>query len=599
MFQWLVSRIIFVLGRLPVLFFREPHWIKKFFAIATNENIYRALQAAYDYFGNPYCYRQDFFYRNFLKQTSSQSAPVPLNLKYQPLISLIVPVYYQEPQDLQLMIDSVLKQSYGRWQLCLANGGSSPPSRELLDWYQRRDPRIQVKHLARNYGIAGNSNQALMMARGEYLGLLDADDELSPGALDEVVLALNIDDYDLVYSDHEVVERYGVSDRIFFKPDWSPDYLLSTNYLAHLVVFKKKLLDLAGNFNPALEEAQDYDLLLRLTEKTQKIYHIPKVLYRWRKTRTSAASNFNNKPRAAEAGRRALELALERRGTEATVEYTQRPGIYRVRRRVDHDSLVSIIIPFKNQVMMLKKCLQSVFQQSSYKNFEIILVDNGSTDRNIFDYLYQLKKIRTNLKFISYNREFNFSKINNLAAEFADGQFLLFLNSDTEVLEPTWIEAMLEHAQRPEVGAVGAKLVYPNGNIQHCGVVLDRRWLARHINLNLPDWPNLDYIGRTQCVNNYSAVTAACMMVVKKKFQDLGGFDEALPVSYNDVDFCLRLSRQGYINVYTPHALLQHRGSATRARLIRDPESLAGVKEYFKNRWGNDLEHDPYFPYSF
>jgi GT2 family glycosyltransferase len=507
---------------------------------------------------------------------------------YRPRVSIVTPVYDPDEPWLRKAIESVQAQIYPCWELCLVNDGSTKPHvQRVLDEYATADPRIRVKHLSSNQGIAAASNHALALATGEFVGLLDHDDELSPDALFEVVRRLNEGpDLDLLYSDEDKLELDGQRVEPFFKPDWSPDLLLSMNYITHFSVFRRSLLEEIGGFRLGFDGSQDYDLLLRFTERTDKIAHIPKVLYHWRKSPGSAAGDANAKPFAYPAARQALEDALGRRGLEGWVESTH-PGLYRVRYRLRGDPLVSIIIPTKDRWQLLHQCLQSIEENTCYSRYEIIVVDNDSTEPEALAYL---GRVAARWRLSRYPGLFNFSAICNHGAAQARGDYLLFLNNDTQVIRSDWLTALLEQAQRSEVGAVGAKLLYPTGRIQHAGVVLGIGGMANHAFRGLPA-DTLHQFGLANVVRNCSAVTAACMMVRRRVFEKVEGFDTRLRVAFNDVDFCLRLRQLGYLIVYTPLALLYHLESASRGALHPSEDD-----ELCSKRWADLLlRGDPYY----
>lgn len=505
-----------------------------------------------------------------------------------PLISIVIPVYNTEEVWLRRAIECVQAQVYQNWEICMVNDASTKSHiMPILDGYAASDARIRVRHLSKRTGITGASCEALAMATGEFVGLLDHDDELTPDALWEVTSWLNRSaQLDLLYSDEDKLRADGTRVDPFFKPDWSPDLLLSMNYITHFSVFRRSLLQAIGGFRSGYEGAQDYDLLLRLTERTNHIAHIPKILYHWRMGHNSSASSAVAKPFAAESGRRAIEDALKRRGHEASVEILS-PGRYRTRYKVHKPPLVSIIIPTRNQSRLLQQCVVSIEEKTSYHPYEIIIIDNNSIDPETIQYLDALSDQHRVLR---YPQPFNFSAINNLGADHAEGEYLLFLNDDTQVLGPEWLTAMVEQAQRPDVGAVGAKLLYPDNRLQHAGVILGIFGGAGHAFRNLPD-NRTAYFGFADLTRNCSAVTAACMMVSRKLFKEIGGFDEQLKVVYNDVDLCLRIRERGYLILYTPFAVLYHFESATRGRLRPVKE-----EELFCRRWGDAIRlGDPYY----
>jgi GT2 family glycosyltransferase/predicted nucleic acid-binding Zn-ribbon protein len=507
---------------------------------------------------------------------------------YTPLISVVTPVYDTDEIWLRKVIESVRAQIYPHWELCLVNDGSTKPHvREILDQYAAAEPRVRVAHLPRNEGIAGASTHGLRLATGDFVALLDHDDELPPEALFEVARRLNEEpDLDLIYSDEDKLEMDGRRVEPTFKPDWSPDLLLSMNYITHLVVFRRSLLGEIGGFRLGFDGSQDYDLLLRFTERTQRIAHIPKILYHWRKIRGSAAASPAAKPFAYEAARRAIEEAVRRRGYEGLVKNT-RPGQYTVRYRLRRTPLVSIIIPTRDRWTLLRECLRSIEEKTTYTHYEILVVNNDSSEPET---ARGLEGAGHKWRVLDYPGPFNFSAINNLGAAHAKGDVLVFLNNDTQVIEPDWLTAMLEQAQRPEVGAVGARLHYPDGRIQHAGVMLGVGGVADHAFKGLPG-DAFTYFALGSVVRNCSAVTAACMMMPRRAFEEVKGFDERLAVALNDVDLCLRLRQRGYLIVYTPFALLYHHESGTRGRLFPPQE-----EELVWALWGDAIRRgDPYY----
>lgn len=507
---------------------------------------------------------------------------------YTPLISVVTPVYDTDEIWLRKAIESVRAQIYPHWELCLVNDGSTKPHvREILDQYVAAEPRVRVEHLIGNEGIAGASTHGLRLATGDFVALLDHDDELPREALFEVARRLNEEpELDLIYSDEDKLEMDGRRVEPTFKPDWSPDLLLSMNYITHLSVFRRSLLGEIGGFRPGFDGSQDYDLLLRFTERTQRIAHIPKILFHWRKIRGSAAASPAAKPFAYEAARRAIEEAVRRRGYEGLVKHT-RPGQYRVRYRLRRTPLVSIIIPTRDRWTLLRECLRSIEEKTSYTHYEILVINNDSSEPET---ARGLEGVGHKWRVLDYPGPFNFSAINNLGAAHAKGEFLVFLNNDTQVIEPDWLTAMLEQAQRPEVGAVGARLHYPDGRIQHAGVVLGVGGVADHAFKGLPA-DAFTYFSLGSVVRNCSAVTAACMMMPRRVFEEVKGFDERLAVALNDVDLCLRLRQRGYLIVYTPFALLYHHESGTRGGLSPPKE-----EDLVWTLWGDVIRRgDPYY----
>jgi len=518
-----------------------------------------------------------------------------LSFKYRPKISVIMPVWNSEKSWLESAIESVIQQTYDNWELCIADGASTKPSvKEILDLYEN-DSRIKIRYLRQNEGIAGNSNQALFMATGEFVALLDHDDELAPFAFYEIIKVLNYNpSLDFIYSDEDKLsEKRRVEP--FFKPDWSPDFLLSCMYIGHLGIYRKNVVDAIGGFRSGYDGSQDHDLVLRFIEKTQKIYHIPKILYHWRMVPGSAASNTDAKPYAYIAGKKALTDYMLRNRISGEVLDGSWLGLYRLHRQIIGNPLVSIIIPSKDKAEVLKSCLESIFTKTDYPNYEIIIVDNQSHENNTFEYY---KSLETNPKvtFLHYDQPFNYSAINNYASLKVNGEHLLFLNNDTKVITGEWLSSMLEHSQRLEVGAVGAKLLFRNKSIQHCGIIIGLEGIAGHPYSR--QYGNHLQGARPSRICNYSAVTGACLMLRKSVFTEVGGFDTRLATDYNDVDLCLRLRQLCYLIVYTPYAQLFHDEALTRGA-HDNPEKMQHLKreiDLMRTRWGNVIEMgDPYY----
>jgi len=486
------------------------------------------------------------------------------NFKIKPLISIITPVYNVDPKWIEKAIKSVETQWYDNWELCIADDCST---NEATKKYLKsiNNPKIKVKFLNKNLNISGASNAALELANGDYIALLDNDDELTPNALYEMVKVINNSNADFIYSDEDFISPDGVYCNPHFKPDFSPDLLLSNNYITHFSCFKKELLDRVGYFKSEYDGAQDYDLFLRLTEKTDKIYHIQKILYHWRMIEGSTSASEDAKPEAKERGKKAIEAALKRRNINAKVEYANISHNFRVRYEIQGKPLVSIIIPFKDKPELLDMCVNSLIDKTSYENFEVIGISNNSEEKETFQLMKELEGKDSRVKFYEYNVEFNYADINNYAVEkFAKGEHILLLNNDIEVIAPNWIEAMLEHSQRKEVGCVGAKLYYPNDTIQHAGVIIGLGGYAGHSHKHYTR-ESKGYYNRLMIVQNLSAVTAACLMIKKSIYQEVQGMDSVnFKVAFNDVDFCLRVKEKGYLNIFTPYAELYHHESISR-----------------------------------
>lgn len=507
--------------------------------------------------------------------------------RYKPTISILLPVYNTQEEYLRKALDSTLNQYYDNWELCISDDASTAPHvRQILSEYSAKDERIKVAFAKSNGGIAKASNRALNLATGEFVGLLDHDDQLTPDALYEVAATLQEVEADLIYSDEDRLDSTGLRIEPAFKPAWSPDLLLSCMYLAHFCVYRKSIVDRIGGFREGFDGSQDYDLALRFTEASNRIAHIPKILYHWRKVSSSASATPEAKASVIEAGRRALTDALDRRGITGEAESERFFGFYRVKRKVSGSRKVSIIIPTRDGLQNLRRLIQSIESKTDYSNYEIIIVDNGSRKTAMLAYLKRLPH-----RVIRHDAEFNFSRLNNLAAQEARGDYLLLLNDDTEVINKEWMTAMIEQAARPEVGAVGAKLLYRDARLQHAGIVLGVRGAAGHAHRYVDGFSGRGYLNYPNVIRNYSAVTAACLMTRRELFDKSGGFDEeSLAVSYNDVDYCLRLRAAGYLIVFTPYALLYHDESATRG-LNRYPKAEACII----SRWQSAIASDYYY----
>lgn len=520
-------------------------------------------------------------------------------LKKRPKISVVVPVYNTDSEILGKTVASVREQLYGNWEMCLVDDCSTRD--ETVKYLESiTDPRIHVKRRKSKGYISGATNTAIGMAGGEYIAFLDHDDELSKDALYEVAKAVAENDAEVIYSDEDFINEYGTRVSPHFKPDYSPDLLLSHNYITHLLVVKKALLDRVGRLNEELSGAQDYDLILRLTEKTTKIHHIPKILYHWRQLESSTSKDPEVKPEAILAGKRTLELALERRGIRGSVHGANLPHYYRVKRDVDAQNgpCVSIIIPFNDKPDLLKQCLDSILGKTTYKNFEIICVSNNSEGCDTFTLAKRYAADDDRVKLYEYNIPFNFSKLVNYGVKQSSGEHIVLMNNDIEIITYEWIEGLLEHSLREEVAAVGAKLYYPNDTVQHAGIVIGLGGYAAHALKGIKA-RHVGYFNRVNVVHDVSAVTGALMMVKRRIYDELGGFDEdRLGVAFNDVDFCLRAMEQGYLNIFTPYVEAYHHESISRG-YEDSPEKqqrFSREKEYFSERFAELLtKGDPYY----
>lgn len=516
---------------------------------------------------------------------------------YTPLISILVPVYNTPEEFLKQMIQSVRKQTYANWELCIANANpSNKQVAEILQVAFEKDNRIKVTDVPQNEGISQNTNEALKIASGEYIGLLDHDDLLTPDALYEVVKTLNEKDRpEVIYSDEDKVAT-DLSEHFqpHMKPDFNLDLLRSNNYICHFFVARKGLIDKVGAFNPEYNGAQDYDFILRCTERAEGIVHIPRILYHWRVHKASTADNPASKMYAFDAGKRAIEASLKRMDTEGYVTHTKDLGFYRTHYKVKGSPLISIVIPNKDQMDTLEKCLSSI-EKSSYRNYEIIIVENNSEDENTFKYYEKIKSDK--VKVIYWDKEFNYSAINNFGVKHAKGDYILLLNNDVEIINEDWLEEMLSHCQRKEVGIVGAKLYYPDDTIQHAGIIIGIGGVAGSIFVGMHRKYS-GYLHKASIQQDLSAVTAACMMIKRSVYEEVGGLNEKLKVAFNDVDFCLRVRKAGYLIVYNPYVELYHYESKTRGA----EDSKEKVRrfqseiEYMRSHWLDLLKKgDPYY----
>ncbi len=516
-----------------------------------------------------------------------------------PLISVAVPVYQTPEKFLREMLDSLRAQTYGNWELCIANGSPDDKSvTSVLERYSKKDSRIRFLNMDHNQGIAGNTNGALSMARGEFVGLLDHDDLLAPNALYEIVSALEKEPQaDAVYTDEDKVSADQKEHfQPHLKPDFNLDLLRSNNYICHFFLVRRSVLEKTGGFLPEYEGAQDYDFIFRCVENSRKVVHVPEILYHWRTHRDSTADNPASKMYAFEAGKRAIEAHLKRTGTPGTVMHTPDLGFYRVKYPVQGEPLVSIVILNREEKDTLKACLDSILEKTTYKNYEILIVENNSSSEEIFRYYRQIST-NPRIRLFRWKKEFNFSAINNFAVRHARGEYVLFLNNDVTVISGDWMEEMLGVCQRPDVGAVGVKLLYPDNTIQHAGCVVGMGGVAGHLFTDMSA-ERTGYLHKASLLQDMSAVTAACMMIKKSVFDQIGGFEEKLTVAFNDTDLCLRVNQAGYHVVYDPYAVLYHRES--RSRGAEDTKEkvrrFQTEIEFMRTRWIQVLKDgDPYY----
>lgn len=521
--------------------------------------------------------------------------------EYPPLISVVVPIYKTPEVFLRQMIESVTAQTYPHWQLCIADGsGDTAETKRIVDSYLS-DKRIKYKILAENLGIADNTNAAMELADGDYIALFDHDDLLSENALYEVADRICKTGAEIVYTDEDKVtsdlsERYQPN----FKPDFNLDLLRSNNYICHLLVVKKTLVQEVGGQKKEFDGAQDHEFLFRCVEKAKGIEHIPKVLYHWRVHKASTADNPLSKKYAYDAGKRAVTEHIRRCGEEAEVTDTLFPGFYRAKYQVTGEPLVSIIIPNKDEKETLKKCLDSIKEKSTYRNYEIIIVENNSTGQEIFDYYKEIDG-RDGIRVVYWKSGFNYSALNNFGFTFAKGDYILCLNNDVTVITPDWLERMIGQCQRKEVGIVGVKLYYPDDTIQHAGVIIGIGGVAGAMFVGMAR-ERSGYLRKAILQQDLNAVTAACMMVDRKAWEGAGGFNEDLAVAFNDIDFCLKVRREGYLVVYEPNVELYHYESKSRGYEDTPEKQKRFLSEinYMKAHWSEILtKGDPYYNENF
>ena len=523
-------------------------------------------------------------------------------------ISILVPLWNTPENFLREMIESVTAQTYQNWELCLADGsdGDHTYVETIVREYQEKDGRgrILYKKLEKNEGIAGNTNRCLAMATGEYIGLFDHDDILHPSALYEYVKVINEKNADYIYCDETTFKSGDINKMLtmHFKPDYAIDNLRANNYICHFSVFARQLLDGTELFRTKFDGSQDHDMILRLTDRAKNVVHVPKLLYYWRSHPGSVASDINAKPYAIQSAKDAVADHLKRHGYEHFQITSTRAfeTIFKIRYQIIGDPKISIVIANKDHLEDLKRCITSIREKSTYENYEIIVVENGSETKEIFDY-YEKLKDDPQIKVVTYTEKgsFNYSKVNNFGVKEASGDYILLLNNDTQVITVNWMEELLMYAQREDVGAVGAKLYYGNKTIQHAGVVLQ---LGAHRTAGHSHYgqhrDNLGYMGRLCYAQDVSAVTGACLLVKKKLLEEVGGLDESFAISLNDVDFCLKLREKGLLNVFTPFAELYHFESVSRG-LDDQGEKAARYNdesERFREKWKEVLEKgDPYY----
>lgn len=536
------------------------------------------------------------YYISAQRREQEENAQFPKDIKF----SVLVPLYNTPDSFLKAMIESVQAQTYKNWELCLADGSDSEHSfvGEICKKYADGDRRIKYEKLEKNLGISENTNACIRMATGEYIALFDHDDLLHPSALYEVMRAICEHGADFIYTDENTFsEEPRDAYNPHFKPDFSPDTLRSYNYICHLSVFLRELLDSVGYFRSEYDGSQDYDLILRLTEKAKKVFHIRKILYYWRAHKNSVAQDVGAKPYTVTAAKKALAAHLERCGLKGEVLDSSVPTTYHIKYEIDGNPLISVIIPNKDHTDDLDICLKSLYEKSSYKNFEVIIVENNSTEKETFEYYEAIAQKHGNVKIVKWEGNFNYSAINNFGVNYAKGEFILLLNNDVEIINGSCLEEMLMFAQRKDVGAVGAKLYYSDDTVQHAGVILGLGGMAGHAHKHFCR-SHPGYMARASIAQNLSACTAACLMMRRDVFDEVGGLDESFEVAFNDVDLCMKIRKKGYLVVFTPYAELYHYESKSRGN-DSTPEKLErfrGEIDRFKEKWQKQLDDgDPYY----
>lgn len=597
------KRIFYIIKRIPKIilktlklmwtrhhFLVPPRMFSQYFKSLKNNISHKNID---ELFYNPLI---DNNYRKWLEENKTEIEYE--SLKYQPLISLIIPVYNVSKELLKECIDSILNQSYNNFEICIADDCSTNKETiDLLKSYEKKYKQINVVYRKENGHISEASNSALSIAKGEFIGLVDNDDILDKNALYYIVRELNKDKtLDMIYTDEDKLDFDGKRCFPHFKSDFALDTFLASNYICHFTVLRKKLVDELKGFRGEYNGAQDYDLFLRVIDKTNKISHIPKILYHWRMTKGSTSSSGGNKNYAYEAGKKALEDYFKRNKIKATVHLIGEPQMYRIEYLYNKEPKISIIIPTKDKADVLDTCLKSIYNKTNYKNYEVIVIDNNSCEESTFTLLNNYKNKYDNFKYFTYKCEFNYSYLNNEAVKKATGDYIVLLNNDTEIISKNWLHDMVGYAMQKHVGCVGAKLLYPNHTVQHAGVVIGVGGIAMHANVSTGD-NQFGYFGRLVSVYDWSCVTAACLMVKKSKYLEVNGLDEKLKVAYNDVDFNLKLLAKGYSHVMLPHVKLFHYESLSRGNDMREDQIKRFKEEtdYMCDKWKDNLLHDKYY----
>ncbi len=536
-----------------------------------------------------YCARLEPLVEEYHRNFNIRLSKIP----FTPLISVILPVYNPEPQWLRAAIESVKAQLYPNWELCIADDASTNPDvKLLLEEYQQDNSNIRVFFRNANGHISRASNSALEIASGEYIALLDHDDEMPPHALARIVDCLNEKpDAALIYSDEDKIDENGVRTQPHFKSDWNPDLLIGQNFISHLGVYRLSDVKRIGGFRPGFEGAQDWDLALRISEtiNPKQIIHIPEVLYHWRSVSGSTARDIDEKSYAHNAAKKAIEDHFKRNKIPATLEPVDR---YYWRPRYKHTNpTVAIIVPTRDRVELLQECIESINTKTTYQNFQIVVADNDSSEETTHNYFDTLRS--SGIEVFKTPGKFNYSRINNAAIHSRSEDVICLLNNDTTVINPEWLEELVMQSVRAEIGPVGAKLLYPHDHVQHAGIVLGIGGIGSEA-FKFIHKTDDGYIHRAFLIGNYSAVTGACMVFRKSVWEVVRGFNEDnTPNAYSDVDFCLRCGENGYRSLLTPFSLLYHSESASRGP--DDSGEFEKATNYMYRRWGDKIKRDPFY----
>lgn len=545
-------------------------------------------------FYNPY---DIFEYNEWLRKKDINNLTAPKKVfNYNPKISIIVPVYNAKRKYLEKCINSVLNQDYENWELCLVDDCSTNVDTiDFLSKLRNIDDRIKINRRTKNGNISKATNDGIAMSTGKYIGLLDNDDTLETDALSNIVYELNKNrKLDFIYTDEDKIDESDKRFDPFFKPDWSPDTMLSYNYICHFVVIKKRLILDVGGFRSQYDGCQDYDLFLRIVERKINIYHVPKILYHWRAIDTSTAKDLSNKENITIKTKKMLEETLKRRKVKADVEITAENNFY-IKYQVTKKEKISIIIPTRDHIDLLSKCIDSILSKTTYQNYEIIIVNNNSQERETINKLIEYQK-NPKIKIIDLNCEFNYSYINNQAIKQSKGKYIVLLNNDTEIISENWLDEMIRYASQKHIGAVGVKLLYEDNTIQHGGIILGLGGVAGHAFIGEKD----TYLGPYSILKvnrNVGANTAACLMIEKKKYMEVNGLDEKLKVAFNDVDFNVKLLSKGYYNIFLPEVKLYHYESKSRG--LEDTkekrERFNSEVKYIQKKWNKVLKRDAFY----